>query len=97
MVSARTKLDRTVAKPNRHMRVLLAGGAIAGMAALGLLIVPMMSSHDEPGQPGTARLCPSFDVDPNTGNLRNKGMIPCSSPTAQNGRLDLIRDSFKAH
>src|SRR5690348_6592263 len=96
MGSPRVKSQRTAARPKRHARWLLGGTAIAGVVAVGLLIAPMMSSRDQAAQLGAAGLCPSFDLDPNTSNLRNKGMIPCSGPAAQNGRLDLIRGSFKA-
>jgi len=70
--------------------------AIAGLAAValtGLVAAWLLTARDD-GAQRAAGLCPNFDVDPNTGQMRDRGLIPCSGPTAQSGRIDLIRKSF---
>lgn len=40
-------------------------------------------------------MCPNFDLDPDTGKIRDRGLIPCDRLSMQNGRIDLIREGFK--
>lgn len=44
-----------------------------------------------------AGLCPNFDVDPNIGNMRDRGLVRRDRAVAQSGRIDLIRKGFTAH
>jgi hypothetical protein len=74
----------------------MAAAGLAGVAVAGLLAVWLLSTQGD-GVQGVAGLCPNFDVDPNTGKLRDRGQIPCSGPTANNGRIDLVRKSFNQH
>ena len=85
--SART-LPRTPRKPYW----LAAGGACAAIALIGLLTVSLLSSAGD-GE----NLCQNFDVDPNTGKMRDRGRVPCDQLSAQKGRLEMIREGFKPH
>jgi hypothetical protein len=62
------------------------------IAAVGLVTASSLSSDS--AQSG-AELCPSFDIDPNTGSLREKGRVPCGSLVARNNRFELVRDAFR--
>jgi hypothetical protein len=75
---------------------LIPAACFAALASVGLLTAALLPSHNENAE-DDGRLCPHFDVDPNTGNLRNRGMIPCIRPAEQNSRLDPIRKSFSEH
>jgi hypothetical protein len=74
----------------------MAGAGLAGLAAAGLLAASLLSAPGD-GVEGAAGLCPNFDVDPNTGKMRDRGRIPCNGATAQSGRIDLIRKGFNQH
>ena len=63
---------------------------------IGLLAGYYASSHDA-GAQADAGFCPNFDVDPNTGKMRDRGLIRCDMTAAQNGRIDLIRKGFNPH
>jgi hypothetical protein len=95
MGSSRAKSRRSVATPNRALRWVLAGAGMVAIVAAGLVTASVVSSHDQGAQGGPAGQCPNYDIDPNTGKLRDKGLVPCGTLAAQNGRLGLIRDSFK--
>ena len=82
--------------PVRTARWLAAGAGLAAIAVIGLLAGYYASSRDAGAQADTG-LCPHFDVDPNTGKMRDRGLIPCEMAAAQNGRIDLIRKGFNAH
>ena len=69
-------------------------GAAAGIALIGLVTAFLLSSHGDDAQ---ANLCQNFDVDPNTGKMRDRGRVPCDQLTAQKGRIELIREGFKQH
>ena len=73
----------------------MAVAGLAGVALTGLLTAWLLAARDDGARPA-AGLCPHFDVDPNTGKMRDRGQIPCSGST-QNGRIDLIRKSFNQH
>jgi len=75
---------------------LMAGAGLAGVVVAGLLTASLLSARDD-GEQGAAGLCPSFDVDPNTGKMRDRGRIPCNGLTGQSGRIDIIRKSFNQH
>jgi len=83
-------------RPVRRSRWLLASAGLAGMAAIGVAGAVLLAPHEGVvrGGPG---LCPNFDVDPSTGKMRDRGMIPCDLRAAENGRIDLIRKGFNQH
>jgi hypothetical protein len=95
-MAPRTTKTSSGRKRARKSRWLMAGAGLAGIAAAGLLTASLLSAPDDrvPGAPG---LCPNFDVDPNTGKMRDRGWIPCNGQTAQSGRIDLIRKGFNQH
>ena len=74
----------------------LAGCGFLTIAVLGLATARHVSSGDGGAQPGAA-LCSNYDIDPNTGSLRDKGRVPCDSLVSRNGRLELVRDAFRNH
>jgi hypothetical protein len=83
-------------KQAHKSRWLMAGAGLSGIVAAGLLTAALLSARDD-GMQDAAGLCPHFDTDPNTGKMRDRGRIPCSGATVQNGRIDLIRKSFNQH
>jgi hypothetical protein len=94
-----TTRKRCGTQPARKSRWLIpiAGvAAVAAVVAAGLLTVALLPANEE-GVQANAGMCPNFDVDPNTGKMRDRGMIPCTDPGNQNGRLDLIRKGFSQH
>ena len=74
---------------------LVAGAACAAIALTGLVIAFLPSSSH--GDDAQANLCQKFDVDPNTGKMRDRGRVPCDQMRAQKNRVELIRESFKQH
>jgi hypothetical protein len=95
MVASTTKSRKaSVKKPSSSVRWLMAVAGICAVAAVGVMSASFLS-HDQGSREGTAGLCPNLDIDENTGKVRDKGLIPCDRLSAQNGRLDIIRDSFK--
>ena len=83
-------------RPVRRSRWLLAGAGLAAMAVIGAAGAVLVAPH-EAAVRGGPDLCPNFDVDPSTGKMRDRGMIPCDLRAAQNGRVDLIRKGFNQH
>src|SRR5215472_12959926 len=83
-------------RPVRRSRWLLASAGLAGMAAIGVAGAVLLAPHEGVvrGGPG---LCPHFAVDPSTGKMRDRGMIPCDLRAAENGRIDLSRKDFNQH
>lgn len=62
------------------------------IAAVGLVTASgFLSGSAQSG----AELCASYDIDPNTGSLREKGRVPCGSLVARNSRFELVRDAFR--
>ena len=74
-------------------RWLWGGGAFAAVSAIALAAATLLPVRGDDTSHGQAGLCPHYDVDPNTGKLRDRGLAPCEA-LGQNGRIDLIRKSF---
>jgi hypothetical protein len=97
MAPGKSRPAKSSAKtPVRTARWLAAGAGLAAIAVVGLLAGYSASSRDA-GAQADAGLCPNFDVDPNTGKMRDRGLIRCDMAAAQNGRIDLIRKGFNPH
>jgi len=96
MTSRPASPRRTIAKPSRTLAGSLAGCGFLTIAGVGLATAWYFSSGNGGAQPGAA-LCSNYDIDPNTGSLRDKGRVPCGSLGARNGRLELVRDAFRNH
>jgi hypothetical protein len=81
-------------KPSNTVRALIVGAALLTIAAI-VVVSTSLLAHRQRDQGGQSGLCPNLEIDRTTGQIRDKGLIPCGRFSAQNERLDLIRDSFK--
>jgi hypothetical protein len=98
MVGNKTKLRKKGAKkPSSSLRWLIGGAAISVVAAAGLVAASFLPRNDHQAQSVPAGQCSHLEVDQATGQVRDKGLIPCDGMYAQGGRIEQIRESFKAH
>jgi hypothetical protein len=88
---------KSAKKSSGSLRWLLAGAGVSGVAAAGVLAASLLSSHEREAQSVPAGQCPHLEVDQTTGAVRDKGLMPCNQMYTQGGRVDQIRESFKAH
>jgi nitrite reductase/ring-hydroxylating ferredoxin subunit len=93
-MSPRKAKSRKPTRPSGAIRGLIFAAGICATAVAGMMSASLFL-HNQGQQAGGAGLCPHFDIDQKTGNVRDKGSIPCDQLSMQNSRFDLIRDSFK--
>ncbi len=93
-MSPRNAKSRKPTKPSGAIRASIFAAGICATAAVGMMFSSLLL-HNRAQQAGEAGLCPHFDIDQNTGKIRDKGLIPCDQLSVQNSRLDLIRETFK--
>jgi hypothetical protein len=84
-------------KRSGSKRWLIAVAGVLAIAAGGLLTASFVAPHDREAQAMPAGMCPHLEVDEKTGQVRDKGFMPCDRIQVQNGRIDSIRESFKSH
>jgi hypothetical protein len=82
-------------RPARKSRWLFAGAGILTIAAIGLITASLLYPRGQGADGGPTGMSPNFDLDPDTGKIRDRGLIPCDRLSMQNGRIDLIREGFK--
>jgi hypothetical protein len=84
-------------KRSGSKRWLIAVAGVLTIAAVCLLTASFVAPHDREAQAMPAGMCPHLEVDEKTGEVRDKGFVPCDRTHVQNGRIDSIRESFKSH
>jgi hypothetical protein len=82
-------------------RWLLAVAGVLGIATAGLLTPSLLARfsapHDREAQAVPPGMCPHLEIDPKTGEARDKGLMPCDRSYGQSRRIDSIREGFKSH
>ena len=82
--------------PAGKARWPVAVAGCVGIAAMAVLAAALFPSRKDDVQ-ATTGLCPHFDIDPKTGQMRERGMIPCSGMAMQGTRIEEIRKGFSQH
>jgi hypothetical protein len=97
MVGNKTRSRKSSGKkPSGSLWWLVGGAGVSAIAAASLLAASFLSSHDQEAQSVPAGQCPHLEVDQTTGEVRDRGLMPCDQMYAQGGRIGQIRESFKA-
>ncbi len=79
---------------SRIVIVMVGIGSIAAAVAGAFVVPSLMSSHTgSRAAAATAGLCQNLEIDA-TGQIRDRGMVPCSRIVGQGRRMDAVRDGF---